>query len=100
MLGSPILDIAVGLIFIYLLLSLICSGMNELIAWSLGLRADMLEQGLKHLLDDKDLGGYAGKVYDHALVRSLGDHPSYIPGSVFAHALVDVIRSAPASVGT
>ena len=49
-LGSPILDIAIGLSFVFFLLSLIASAVNEGIAGVLNLRGKTLEQGLSGML--------------------------------------------------
>jgi hypothetical protein len=50
--GIPALDLLIGLSFIYLLLSLFCSTIQEWIAAMLALRASMLEKGLRNMLDD------------------------------------------------
>jgi hypothetical protein len=54
--GSTILEVAIGMIFVYLLLSLICSGVNEVIATNTKRRAWMLEEGIRNLLLDEALG--------------------------------------------
>jgi hypothetical protein len=54
-LGSPILEVAIGLLLIYWLLSVICSSINELISSFLKWRAKDLEQGIRNLLCDPDL---------------------------------------------
>ena len=46
MFNSTILDVAIGMIFVYLLLSLMCSAANELIELWLKNRAADLERGL------------------------------------------------------
>jgi hypothetical protein len=46
MLGSEMLDIAIGMISTYLLLSLICSAINELIEHQMKNRAADLERGI------------------------------------------------------
>lgn len=46
MFNTPILDIVIGLIFIFLLYSLLVTSINEAIATSLGLRARMLKKGI------------------------------------------------------
>src|SRR5580692_3700578 len=103
MFGSEILDIAVGMIFIFLLLSLICSAINALIERSFKHRATDLEQGLRELLDDKEGTGLVQKVYDHGMINGLfkGDYkptdsdktnlPSYIPSRNFALALLGIL---------
>src|SRR5437588_104924 len=53
MLNSPILEVAIGMILFYLLLSLICSAVNEIIEAWLKNRARDLENGIRRLLDDE-----------------------------------------------
>ena len=109
MFNSGILDVAVGLVFLYLLLSLICSAVNELIEAKLRMRAKDLEQGLRELLYDLDGTGLVKKLYEHPLVfgpyqtRSpscnfvVAEKPSYIPARNFALALMDIISPARGS---
>lgn len=93
MFGLPILEVAIGLSFVYLLLSLICTTLNETIAGLTGRRADLLEKGISSLLgDDPDL---KKKLFDHPLIGSFeqtkNDRPSYLPASKFALALMDIV---------
>ena len=44
MAGFPVLDVVIGLVFVYLSLSLICSGINEWIARLLMSRSRNLEK--------------------------------------------------------
>lgn len=90
MFDGPIVDVAIGLIFFYVVLSLICSAVQELVASVLGLRAGNLEKGIHNLLGDE----YANKVYKHPLIKHLARHgkkPSYVRPSIFAAALLDVV---------
>ena len=50
MLNSTVLDVAIGLSFIYLLLGLMCTTVNEWIAGMLKRRAKNLEEGMRRLL--------------------------------------------------
>jgi hypothetical protein len=52
MLGSEILEVVIGIIFIYWLLSLMCSALNEMMASLLSLRAKSLKKGIRNLLND------------------------------------------------
>jgi hypothetical protein len=106
--GSTILEVAMGLVFIYLLLSLVCTAVNELTAALITWRARNLAQGIRNLLNGYDdrpwlmrlrsrPGGEAGSLaealYQHPLVRSLylpGGAPSYIPSRTFAVALLEL----------
>jgi hypothetical protein len=70
--GLPALDLAIGLAFIFFLLSTLAATIQEFIAAILGLRARTLEQGLRSMLEDPARGWeFVDKVYDHDLVRSL-----------------------------
>jgi hypothetical protein len=59
------IDIAIGLVLMYLLLSLSCTVINEYIAARLNLRSKSLEVGLQQLLDDPAL---RDAFYEHGLV--------------------------------
>jgi hypothetical protein len=78
MFGSVILDVAIGMAFVYLLLSLIASVIQEMLAAFMQLRAANLERGLRSLFSgdslraDKDL---VDCIYDHGLVRGLYSDP-------------------------
>ena len=106
-----ILDVAIGLFFGYLVLSLAVTAANEMSAAWFRRRAWMLRKGVANLLDDETL---AAKFYDHPIVRSLysrpgpiarlpfigrliGRGPSYIPSRTFAVALLDVLQREPAA---
>ncbi|NIR45382.1 MAG: hypothetical protein GWN99_13270 [Gemmatimonadetes bacterium] len=97
MFGSAIVEVAIGLLFIYLILSLVCSALNEMLAGWLRMRAKNLEEGIRNMLDDPEGVDIARKVYDHPLVKALGRKqgqrkPSYIPSRLFRSALLDVLE--------
>src|SRR5437667_1659053 len=94
--GFPIIDVAIGIIFIYLTLSLVITATNEFISSVLARRQKTLLLGIRNLLGDN----LADKLYDHPLIRSLrndGKRPSYIPSRSFALALLDLIEPRIAS---
>ena len=94
MFGSPILDVIAGMVFIYLLLSIICTAANEIIASLFSLRALNLAKGIANLLADKRVKGLDELFYDHPLIKSLyrgKRKPSYIPDHTFALAFLDGI---------
>jgi len=94
MFGSEVLDVAIGLFVIYLILSTVCSGINEAIAGLLAKRAATLEEGLRSLLRDPQRTGVAKEFFEHPLISSLGSRtraPSYIPSHLFAVALMDIL---------
>jgi hypothetical protein len=103
MFGSEMLDIAIGMIFAYLLLSLVCSAVSELIEHILKNRASDLEKGIRELLDDKNGTGMVKQLYEHGMINGLfkGDYdpaktdksnlPSYIPSRNFALAILGIV---------
>ena len=68
MFGSQVIDVAIGMVFVYLLLSLVCSAANELIETVMKNRAAKLEEGIRSLLNDD---GLANQLYNHTLVSGL-----------------------------
>src|SRR6266568_1128081 len=101
MFGLLILEVAVRLSFIYLLLALNCTAVNEAIAGMTGRRAGFLEKGIDSLLgDDPNL---KKKLFDHPLIASLGPKkdakPSYLPASKFALALTDIVTGSEKDAG-
>jgi len=100
MFGSAILDVAIGIIFIYLLLSLLVTTASELIASVTKWRAQTLQEGIRNLLKvDANKTGLADLLYGHPLVKGLsrpGEIPSYIPPHTFVLALLDTITPATA----
>jgi hypothetical protein len=125
MFGSVILDVAIGLILVYLLMSLLCSTIREGLEGMLKTRSVHLERGIRELLHDPSGTTLASDVYNHPLVQSLykgeynpslirtrrkkdgtvehhavparGHLPSYIPSANFALALLDVVARGPSS---
>jgi hypothetical protein len=70
----PALDVAIGLIFVFFILAIVCSGINEAISSLLRWRAQMLERGLWELLHDPDAGEKASEALD-----ALKKHPLLKP---------------------
>ncbi|MFP3646556.1 hypothetical protein [Paraburkholderia sp. SIMBA_054] len=116
MFNSAILEVAIGIVFIYLLLSLMCTALREGLEGWLRTRASYLESGIRELLFDAEGKGLAKLFYDHPLICSLfpGAYaspasgrtaglftrghklPAYIPSASFAAALIDIIGRGPA----
>jgi hypothetical protein len=115
MLGSTILESAIGMVLIFLLMSLICSALREVIESVMKHRASDLHRGIRELLQDREGTGLVRELYSHPLVYGLfeGEYdaatkpkrlkswfgslfrpmrtlPSYIPSSSFARALIDL----------
>ena len=49
---SGVLGVVIGLVFVFLVLSLVCSGITEAISATVGLRAKTLERGIGRMLGD------------------------------------------------
>ena len=112
MFGSSILEVAIGLILIFLLLSLIASAVQEAIESVIRFRGVHLERGILELLGDGKGTGLARTFYEHPLICSLyrgsyklpgkdkkrsygGNLPAYIPARSFAVALIDIATRGP-----
>jgi hypothetical protein len=87
--NSAILDVAIGVVLVYLLLALLCSIMVELFSSLMKQRSKTLKLGLQALLDGEGDANTA-VLLSHPLIRSLGKSPSYIPARRFASALLAV----------
>ncbi len=121
MLGSQVLEAAVGLIFIFLVVSVMATVVREGIEALVKSRGAYLERGIRELLQDRTGTGLAHHLYTHPLIYSLysGDYkpgsdarktdgsaripifqrgrnlPSYIPSRNFALALMDIAARGP-----
>jgi hypothetical protein len=116
MFGSWVLEVAIGLIFVFILFSTICAAIREGIeAWT-KTRAAYLERGVRELLHDMQGTGLAKQFFEHPLIYSLyaageyrpgktgdklsplargGKLPSYIPTKNFAAAMIDIAGRGP-----
>ncbi|HWZ23526.1 MAG TPA: hypothetical protein VNW06_12775 [Cytophagaceae bacterium] len=98
MLNSPILDIAITLSFIYFMISLIVSSLNEFIYSFISRRGTMLKKSIEDLFFDQgDWKKFAQeKLFTNPQIQSLqkkvNQFPSYIPSKNFATALLDTFR--------
>jgi hypothetical protein len=106
MLGSTVLEVAIGLTFCYGTVALIVSTLQEALAAAFRLRANTLLAGVKSMLNDPRFDGLARAVYQHPLVnphadgtqpseRDMRTRPSYIEPAHFAIALVDSLWKVP-----
>jgi hypothetical protein len=101
--GLPALDVAIGLAFVYFVLSIVCSAVNEAIAATFRLRAQDLERGLRSIIRDEDAlqafyrNPRIKALYQRIRWPNIPDRkPSYIPPRTFALALVDTVSPPPA----
>jgi hypothetical protein len=96
--NSTILDVVVGLLFVYLLLAIICTTINEWVASGFALRSKTLATAINQMLDDQKgsdpTRSFLEQFYSHPIVSGMmgvGDaHPSYLPSRTFATAVMDI----------
>ncbi len=115
---GTILGILIGLAFLYLVLSLLASMLQELAAGAWNTRGRGLQQSIAQLFDDPEMLGFARRVYGHPLVAGLVPPgiswfessvmarlllpffskrlPSYIPKETFADVVIDLLRTGKA----
>ena len=111
MLQSSVLDVAIGVIFGFLAVSLITSAIVEAINSLLKLRSVTLLSGIKALVNDPDFTGLAKTLYEHAAINPRGfyasptnsaplkNKPAYIDPRQFANALLDIVGVSAAAGG-
>ncbi|MCW5770957.1 MAG: hypothetical protein KIT16_04915 [Rhodospirillaceae bacterium] len=102
MTGIAILDVAIGLVLVYLLLGLLCMLAAEWIAQIRRLRARTLRHGIEALLNDTKYKRVTDNLYRHPLIAGLrqGERdPSYIPGTLFAKAFLAETEKKLAAIG-
>ncbi|MEO8561806.1 MAG: hypothetical protein ABI601_07005 [bacterium] len=96
MLGSNVLDVIIGLVLVYLLLSLVTSSVREALAGMWKTRARYLKKGISELLGGPDHRSpeLVEAFYQHprifALYSADEKNPSYIPARSFSMALLDM----------
>ena len=94
--GNAALDVLIGLFFMYFLLSIVCSAINESISSMLNLRAKYLERGVRTLfVRDANVRAFYSHWRVRALIKPPGmifkapRKPSYLPSRTFALTLLD-----------
>jgi hypothetical protein len=94
---TTVLAVAIGLILMYLILSLIISAVNEGLASIMDRRSGFLKKGIQNLLGSDLLKDF----YNHGLIRSLTrkkariyGKPAYVSSSTFSTVLVDVVTGS------
>jgi hypothetical protein len=120
MFDSDILEVSIGIVFVFVLVSTICSAIREAIEGWLKTRASYLEFGIRQLLYDAKGEGLARELFNHPLIFSLyaGEYipgpegarrrlwnrgrnlPSYIPSRNFAVALIDLVGRTGTAPGS
>ena len=122
MINSVVLEVAIGLVYVFLLFSLLATWIQELIAFFLGLRYKHTINVIQNMLDpnvekldgvkrfqekwdegvtksdlDKINNNFLLALYDHPVIASLSQPnklPSYIACTDFSKAMLDLLMSA------
>ena len=98
--NSTILEVVIGLIFVYLLLSIMCTAANEWVAALTKRRGQTLKRGLGQLLAGQPIQGAQAPnaliqaFYEHPLIKSMihdKNHPNYLSPRNFSATLTDII---------
>lgn len=103
MFGSTVLDVAIGLVFVYLLLAIICTSANEILSGVTKSRGKLLREGIQQLLDNQPTSAAKNnslalfeEFYKHSLITSMmrgNRHPAYLPARTFSTVLVDILAN-------
>lgn len=100
--NSTVLDVIIGLVFVYLLLAIMCTAANEFISGLLKSRPKMLRKALTQLLDgqgtssDKSAGAFVQDFYKHPLITGMmrgNKHPAYLSARTFSTVVTGVIAA-------
>jgi hypothetical protein len=88
-------------VFVFLIVSLIASSIQELLAGLFALRAATLRKGIGSLLQDPKIEGLAKAVLAHPMIRgtSRAEAPSYVDSQQFALVLCDILERQGAFAG-
>lgn len=118
MFNPSVLNVITGLVFIYLLYSLLATMIQEIIATNFNFRAKILERAVFRMLEDENgfksrfksvfylfkKQGNGGKpnsttaaFYNHPLIKFLGEDehhskPAYIKKETFSKVMIDLLR--------
>ena len=90
MFDHPIIDVTLGLVLFYVLMSLFASVVQEWISSLWSLRSKILHSSVQNLIGND----YAQKVYEHALIKNLEKKnklPSYIAPETLSTVLLAII---------
>jgi hypothetical protein len=108
MFNSVAFDVVIGLVFVYLLYSLLGTLIQEIIATNIGLRGIVLKMAIKRMLDDdgSTTNNLSDAFYRHPLIKYLASNalflknkPSYIDQETFSKVVIDLLRGSDPQPG-
>ena len=95
--GNKILDVLLSLVLIYALLSILVSILIEAYNYRIKARAKLLHEAIIKMLKDPINQDWGHLFYNHHLIKAMkspqGNLPQYIPASIFAEVLCDVLAA-------
>ncbi len=96
MTGSVALDVVIGLVFVFLLYSLLASVIQEIISSWLSLRAADLKEAIERMLDDDTKTKHFSKgFYESPSIKYFareGEKPSYLTAANFSKVVLDILK--------
>lgn len=96
MTGSIALDIVVGLMFVYLLYSLLATILQEIVSTLFDLRSGHLKEAIKRMLDDDTkTDTFSESFYSAPIIKYFareGRKPSYLSAQNFSKVVIDLLR--------
>jgi len=100
--NSTVLDVAIGLVFVYLLLAILCTAANEWLAALTKTRAKFLKKGLMQLLDNQPTSKdgspdeFIKEFFLHPLITGMmkdDKDPAYLSARTFAAVVTDLVTA-------
>jgi hypothetical protein len=99
MFDSVVLDVVIGLVFIYLLYSLMVTLIGEIVSSNINLRGLILRKSIRRMLNDSKefKGSFAEKFYTTPSIKYLAANniikwPSYISADMFSSTVIGLLR--------
>jgi hypothetical protein len=95
---SVLLDVVIGMTYLFLVFSILASAINELIAAILDSRSKLLRYGFRRLLGangavaDKAV---VDKVFDHPAVAFFGRQPTFLDGGIALNIQTAFLQNWP-----
>lgn len=102
MFDSAVIDVAITLMFVYLLLALIVAGFNEFVFTFWHVKANKLKYAIENMFYDKEWKDISKQIFRSPFINSLkrkqNEFPSEIPPKIFILALLSSIGNCKTSI--
>ncbi|WP_315821424.1 hypothetical protein [Paraflavitalea speifideaquila] len=112
MFNNAALDVVIGLVFVYLLYSLLGTLLQEIVATNIGLRGIILKMAIRRMLDDgaakskSQCARFSQAYYDHPLIKylradawAIKKDPAYFTQETFSKVVIDLLRGKDVKPG-